>query len=189
VRWPWLAAGAGLGAATAAFALLAFAGAASYRLQSIVPLVLAGAAACLWLLSLPRPRGSGPAGLAIAACLAWSLAIHLSTDLRASRLARHFNIGRLAIVEEAMTEDRPAAIVGALGPVDAFCPLLLDRDVVVVTGTSVPAEELPPLLDSLLPQRRVLLWLETFPNATVTSLRARYHVTILRPPMLAEITR
>jgi 4-amino-4-deoxy-L-arabinose transferase-like glycosyltransferase len=189
VRWPWLAAGAGVGAATAAVALLAFAGAASYRLQSLLPLVLAGAAACLWLLSLPRPRWRGPAGLAIAACLAWSLAIHLSTDLRASRLARHFNIGRLAIVEEAMTEDRPAAIVGALGPVDAFCPLLLDRDVVVVTGTSVPAEELPHLLDSLLPQRRVLLWLETFPNATVTSLRARYHVTILRPPMLAEISK
>jgi 4-amino-4-deoxy-L-arabinose transferase-like glycosyltransferase len=189
MRWPWLLAGGGLGTGAAAFALLAFAPETRFRLQSLLPLVLAGAAAGLWLASLRRPRFGGPTGLAVAACLAWSLAIHLSTDLRASRLARHFNTGRLAIAEEAMTPARPTAIVGALGPVDAFCPLLLDHDVVVVTGNSVPAEELPPLLDALLLRRRVLLWLETFPRPALSALQAQYHIQILRPPMLAEITR
>ena len=60
---------------------------------------------------------------------------------------------------------------------------------VVVTGNSVPAEELPPLLDALLLRRRVLLWLETFPRPALSALQAQYHIQILRPPMLAEITR
>jgi hypothetical protein len=169
--------------------LLNFSGPTGFRLQSVVPLLLGSAATCLWLFSLSRPRWSGPAGLAVAACLAWSLTIHLSTDLRASRLARDFNIGRLALLEEALSPARPTAILSAAGAAPAFCPLLLDHDMVVVTGDSVPAEELLPLLDALLAQRRVLLWLETFPSATLSRLQGKYHFEMIRPPMLAELKK
>ena len=105
----------------------------------------------------------------------------------ASRLARHFNTGRLGLVEDAVPPEYPLAILGAAGPVDAFCPLLLDRDVVVVAGNNVPDQELPPLVDSLLGRRRVLLWLENLPRATLSSLQVRYRVEMITPPMLAEI--
>jgi hypothetical protein len=186
-RWPFIAAGSALGTGAAACVLLAFAGPTGYRLQSLVPLALAGAAACLWLLSLSRPRLGGPAGLAVAACLAWSLAVHLSTDLVGSRRARHFNLGRLGLVEEVLVPTRPAAILTAGGTGDAFCPLQLDHDLVVVADNGVSGAELPPLLDALLARRRVLLWLETFPKATLASLHGRYRIEMVRPPMLAEI--
>jgi 4-amino-4-deoxy-L-arabinose transferase-like glycosyltransferase len=186
--WPWLAAGGLGGAAAAALVLFGIAEPTHYRLQSILPLVLAGVAAGLWLASLLRRRLAGMAGAAVAACLAWSLVVHVSTDVPAARLARYYNTGRLAFVEDLVAE-RPAALLGASGTLDAFCPLLLDHDLVGLATNSAPATEISGLLDVLLLRRRVFLWLELFPKETLSFLRARYQIEVLRPPMLAEIRR
>lgn len=189
VRWPWLAIGGGLGVLAATLVLLLGQNPLGFRLQSLLPLFLAILAACTWLVSLGRSRWSGVAGLTIAACLSWSISIHLATDLRASRLARLLNVGRMAILDEAIPPTGPIAILAASGPHTAFCPLLLDRDAVVIVENNVTATELPLLVDTLLEQRRVLVWLENLPEPTYQRLSASYHLTLLRPPALAELTR
>jgi 4-amino-4-deoxy-L-arabinose transferase-like glycosyltransferase len=187
LRWFWLVIGGALGSATALLAAFAFSPMTGYRLQSLAPLILALVSAGLWLAARARPRWSDGACVAIAACVAWSAVLHATTDLRASRLARFYNLGRLTMVEDALTDARPTAIVAALGPSDAFCPLLLDRDAVVVASTKVAAAELPPLLDALVARRRVLLWLEQLPEESAALLAARYQIDMVRAPMLAEI--
>jgi hypothetical protein len=123
----------------------------------------------------------------MAACLGWSLAIHVTTDLRASRLAREINATRLAHVADALPRSSPTALLAAAGAHDAFCPLLLDHDVVVVAKNNALAEDLPPVLDALLARRRAFVWLERLSSETVSQLQSRYQVTMIRPPWLAEI--
>jgi 4-amino-4-deoxy-L-arabinose transferase-like glycosyltransferase len=190
LRWTWIASGASLGLGFAGLALLAFPGGERYRLQSILPLVLACVTACLVGLSLHRPRWTGPAGLALATCLAWSFTIHLATDLQGSRRGRESNQGRLEFAEAAFPSSSPMALLAATGPHDAFCPLLLDHDAVVLTGTDVPVEELLSVLDALLAQKRdVFVWLEGLPKELVSRLEASYRLEQARPPLLAKIAK
>ena len=189
LRWHWIASGFAVGLVAAAIVLLAFRGAPAYRLQSLVPLLLGSIAASLGCVSLSRSRWSGPAGLAIASCLAWSLTIHVSTDLRGSRLARQFNQRRLQLVEDVLPSAGPMAMLAAVGPHDAFCPLLLDHDAVVVTGTDVPVGDLLSVLDALLPVRRVFVWLEGLPGETIVRLQSKYRMQPMLPSLLVEIAK
>jgi 4-amino-4-deoxy-L-arabinose transferase-like glycosyltransferase len=186
--WSSLVTGTVLGGGVAAIILLELSGTIGYRVQSIVPLLFAGTAAGLWLLSLARPRWCAPAGLATAACLAWSLVVHLTTDLQASRFAREINATRLNGVEDAIPRASPTAILAAAGAHDLFCPLLLDRDVVVLAKRNLLEAELPSVLDALLAQRRVFVWLERLSSETVSQLQSSYQMTMIRLPWLAEIT-
>jgi 4-amino-4-deoxy-L-arabinose transferase-like glycosyltransferase len=189
LRWYWIASGLVLGAGAGALVVLRIEGALGYRLQSIVPLLLGCLAALLGTVSFSRPRWIGPTGLAVASCLAWSLTVHLSTDLHGSRRARQVNQRRLDYVVDALPSASPVALLAAVGPHDAFCPLLLGHDAVVVTGNDVPVEELLPVIDALLARRRVFVWLGGLPPATVSRLRETYRLESIRPPLFAEIAR
>jgi hypothetical protein len=188
LRWPSLVAGSVLGGVAAATVLVAFNGTLGFRVQSIAPLCLACVAACLWLFSLSRPRWCGPAGLAVAACLSWSLVIHLATDLRASRELRAANAARLDYVEDTIPQSSPAALLSASGEHVAFCPLLLDHDLVVAARREVPSNEVSAVLDALLERRRVFVWLERLSFATVAQLQSRYRMNVVLPGGLAELT-
>jgi 4-amino-4-deoxy-L-arabinose transferase-like glycosyltransferase len=188
LRWTWLASGFALGVAAGALVLV-FKGPFGYRLQSLVPLILAVLAACLGIVSLSRPRWFGPTGLAVALCLAWSFTIHVATDLQASRRPREDNQKRLEFVEPAVSSTPSVAILAALGHHDGFCPLLLSHDIVIVTANDAPIEQLPPVLDALLAKRRVFMWLGGMPEATLTRLQANYRMAYVRPPLLAEILK
>lgn len=189
VGWRWLVSGAVLGGLLGALVLLAFQRRTGYHLQSQVPLLLACTAALAWLGALSRERWGRAAGLLLSVCLGWSMIIHLATDLQASRLAKQWNARRVHRVEEALPTSSPTAILAALGPHDALGPLLLSHDLVVVVKNNAVLEDPSPVLDALLAQRRVFVWLEGLPQALISQLQSRYRLTLVRVPWLAELSK
>ena len=125
-----LAAGAGLAmlVLVVAFLLPPDAVFRQYALTK-VPLVLAIA---LLAANAVRGRRYGPLAMnvTLAASLVWAAGVHLADDLVASRKLREFNAQRLASAAPLVVA--PAVVFAFWGGKDAFGPLALNRDVLIV---------------------------------------------------------
>jgi hypothetical protein len=136
------------------------------RLLLDLPLLLAALAAVGWLLARRRGR-TRVLDLAVGACLAWALLVHLGDDLAASRQRRRSHATMLAAYRQTIP-DR-SALFTWWGAKDAAGPLQLDRDVVVLDARNDDGETMPALVDELLAaKRRVFVLANGFSRKVLT---------------------
>ncbi len=132
---PWEPLALGAGAVAAALLLAITFSHAPYdalRQHSITktPLVLAVALVAAY--ALRGRAGTAIASALLAACLAWSLGVHLEDDLPASRRLREHNAVKLAIASAGL--NAPAAVFADGGGKAARGPHALARDLVSAGG-------------------------------------------------------
>jgi 4-amino-4-deoxy-L-arabinose transferase-like glycosyltransferase len=163
---------------------------AGFRLQSIVPLVLAVFVVGSWVWAQWKPGRNvlALATVAVTASFAWSATIHFATDLRVSRRFRADNAQRLEALGNSLPGDEPSALIAMSGAKQGFCPLLLDHNMVAVDPQVNQAKDLSELVGALLLRRRVFVWLEGMPKEFVPSFLGARHFRMIRPPIFGEIT-
>ena len=137
------------------------------RLLLDLPLLLAALAVLGWLLA-HRRGGTRILDLAVGACLAWALLVHVGDDLPASRQRRRSHATQLALYRQTIP-DR-SALFTWWGAKDATGPLQLDRDVVVLDARNDDGRDFPVLADELLAAgRRVFVLADGFPHRLLTA--------------------
>ena len=164
---------------------------ASFLLQRWLPLAFAAIAVGFWLWARRGGRSTTLAAAALAACLGWSATVHLAADLPASRRLRGLHELALERFEPVVRSDTPTALVVNAGNKDAVCPLILDRDLVVVDAALGDPARLTGLLAALAERRRVLLWRDGMPPERAAALVNGFKVTPLsvEPFHVLELSR
>lgn len=104
--------------------------------------------------------------ISLGACLGWAVAIHVGTDVAASRSRRADNLERFQIYSRVLPNH--SAFFTYWGNKDAAGPLQLDRDVVILDLHADDGETAPQLVRELLAQkRRVFVLLIDVPEKTI----------------------
>jgi hypothetical protein len=107
--------------------------------------------------------------ISLGACLGWAVAIHVGTDVAASRSKRADNLERFQIYSRVVPNH--SAFVTYWGNKDAAGPLQLDRDVVILDLHADDGETAPQLVRELLAQkRRVFVLLIDVPEKTILQM-------------------
>lgn len=138
------------------------------------PLVLALLLVGAWLAARRAPASAG-LSLALGACLGWAFAVHWVDDLPKSRSFRRNNELHAAALASALPPDADRiAIFTWWGTKDAFAPLQLERDLVIVDAWPDGGRDTPELIDALLADGRRVWVLEWgFPPPMLADLRNR----------------
>ena len=111
--------------------------------------------------------------ISLGACLGWAVAIHVGTDLPASRSRRADNLDRFKIYSRVVPNH--SAFFTYWGNKDAAGPLQLDRDVVILDLHADDGETAPQLVKELLAQkRRVFVLLIDVPEKTILEMGTGY---------------
>ena len=158
------------------------------RALMIVPLVLAAGLVLSWVIVARRDRLHGIRAGLLAACVGWSLAVHWGDDAQAARARREFRLFQLEAIAAALPRE-PTALF-AVSPVrEATCPLLLDRDIVVVNPGADRGADAPVLLDELAAAGRRIFVAGGIPEPLLARILAgrRYRIVAQRPIPIAEV--
>lgn len=169
-----IALGALVGAGLALLALYALDPTPSQVAVSWSPLVLAVLLVlAFWL--CPRTPATRATSFLLGACLAWSAAIHLGSDVAISRSRRH-DVARLYEVAAAQLPDRGAVLVWGIHR-GIVAPLQLDRDLVIADATRGRGRGVERLVAELTRRgRRVFLLANGFDRRLRLRLLARFGV-------------
>jgi hypothetical protein len=179
LRWKFLAAGATGGVVLGVLVTQLEPGDVTRQLAVMkAPLVLAAAAVGAWLLARrPGRVRAGTFTVLLGVNLGWAGAIHLREDLVESRKLRDTNRQRLNDFEAAVPAGHPIAIIAYYGNKDAFGPLTLDRDVVIVDPWIDRSASIRLLVDAMVAQGRTIFVAGPLPGPTVSALSSGYRPT------------
>lgn len=155
--WRGLAVGAGLGAALALLACVTEDTLGGQIAMMKVPIVIALAVALAYLRRGRGRRYALALAVALGVALGWAVMVHVADDLPASRRLRTLHAAKLAEFESVVPDDgKPIAVFAYWGAKDAYGPLLLERDIVIVDPWIDEGRDAPQLLDLLLRQGRIV---------------------------------
>lgn len=111
--------------------------------------------------------------ISLGACLGWAVAIHVGTDVAASRSKRADNLERFHVYSRVLPNH--SAFFTYWGSKDAAGPLQLDRDVVILDLHADDGETAPQLAKEFLAQkRRVFVLLIDVPEKTILQMVGGY---------------
>ncbi len=186
-----LPSGTALGVAAGVWALAWQQGAARDMAVMQLPLWMSGLVLLAWAAAeVDRERGAakGSRGLSsaavvlvfvLAACLGWSLAVHLGEDVRVARQRRAFTEGQLSDLRSELPDG--SAVLTWTYLRNAAAPLLLERDVLIIDASRDAGRDAPMLVRQLKRQgRRVFLVKNLFDWKIRRGLVARYGVASFR---------
>ena len=179
----WLAIGAA-GAIGAVVALLQMPPEGLTRQEWMLklPVVLGLGLAAAAVLSLKVPRLLVAVSLLLGACLAWSVAVHMGVDLRASReqRIRHYR------QQEALARvlpSAPAAVFAYWGAKDSIAPLQIDHDLVVADPQIDCGKDAPTLARALEKAgRKVFVVTAGMPRPILQSLTRGHRLRLVAGP-------
>jgi 4-amino-4-deoxy-L-arabinose transferase-like glycosyltransferase len=175
VRWGFRNVGIGIGIG-AVVLVFTFSGNDSTRIHALMkaPLLIAVVAAIVWLLGR-FGHARVAVGGAVAMSLTWAAGVHLVEDLAASRRIRGAN-ARLSEQAESALPDR-SALFAYWGFKDAFIPLTLDRDLVILDVWADEGASASGLVESLLKKgRRVFVRMDGMPRSVLDSMTTGFAV-------------
>lgn len=139
------------------------------------PLVMAGAL----LIGLAIRTRAPWIVVVLSACLAWATCVHLFDDLAASRNIRSKNQARMAALESELRDGD--ALFAFWGDKDAFGPLQMNRDLLIVDSSPDEPETLARLTRALLEKGRRVLVLPHVPADKFAAMSAGFEVIGLGP--------
>ncbi len=194
--WRGLGLGAAIGvvAAGALFMLLSPTSVGRQLLVLRLPLVLAAFVAGAWLLRARYPRALA---FLVGLALAWSAALHASTDLRGSLRTRHHRHAEARALAGALPKGEPIALFAYWGNKDCVGPLLFTHDIVAVDAHLDEGASAPRLVRQLLDRgRRVFVIVNGHGRALFRRMGAglkvygrEFHFRHRRPWLLVELRR
>jgi hypothetical protein len=179
IRWPFLAAGVA-GATVLGLVVTHLEPTDATRQVATMkaPLLLAAATVASWFLARRAEAvRSGAFALLLGTTLGWAMIIHLREDVAESRKMRTFNRTRLEGFREAVPAGGPQGIIAYYGNKDAYGPLTLERDIVIVDPWIDNAATLRPLVDALAARGRALFLASALPRPAVEALSSGYRPT------------
>jgi hypothetical protein len=178
VRWRRLAIGAVFGAAVGAGVCWLEPSAFLRQIFLLrVPMVLAGALAVCWGLARWSTWSHRTlVSTLLGAALGWATIVHLRDDLPAGRDMRERNRAALAAFCAVVPDQGPAALVTYWGNKDAFGPLLLERDMVIIDPWIDGGRDMRMLVAELQRQGRVVYVAVQMPRELLMSLLAGQQV-------------
>jgi hypothetical protein len=122
-----------------------------------LPVFIAAVIGASWLFRERFAHGTVVFAVALGIGLGWAPTIHLADDITTSRHLRQRNALRLSVFERMIgDDDTPIALYAYWGAKDAYGPLLLERDIVIVDPSIDEARDAVTLLDALLQQGRIV---------------------------------
>ncbi len=150
-----------------------------------VPVVLAALLVLAWI-AAGRSRVASAAWPRLAgACLLWALVIHLGDDLAASFLARGSKLEIRRSVERAIPT-APSVLLARGRETEAFGPLQLDHDLVILDTKLAPPEEGRLLAGEYLGKsRRVFVYTAGMSREELLALAEG--LAVFRPPLPPEV--
>ena len=156
-----------------------------------VPLLIAATLAEAWVLARSHWRSRNLVfAVTLGLSLGWAATVHLTDDLSTSRALRERNRQKLDAFRDAVPANRPAAVFAYFGMRDAYGPLLLERDVVIVDPWVDGGRDAPALLTELLNQGRAVYIDLAMPREVLVSLvKHRRGARVEGMPGLVEILR
>jgi len=136
-----------------------------------VPMLIAATLIVCWVLARFVTRiQMGFVSAILGACLGWALIVHLRDDLPASRGLRERNLAALKAMRTSLPADRPAALVAYWGTKDAYGPLLLERDLVIIDPWIDGGRDTKMLIAQMQAQGRAIYVIARMPRELFTSL-------------------
>lgn len=163
-----------------------------------LPVLLAGGLVLFWFLRRDaRPdasatRGGGALVVALSASLAWAAAIHLGEDVPAARLARGEKLRIFEYGRRLLPAEGPVALIAYRGATEAFGPLQLERDLVILDAWADRGLTTATLTDEYLAKgRRVFLLANGFPAEIGQPLLSRFDGRLVarEAAQFVELTR
>lgn len=159
-----------------------------------LPVLLAGALVLFWFLrrDASGARGGRAVLVALSASLAWAAAIHVGEDVPAARLARREKLEVLDYGRRLLPARDPVALIAYRGATEAFGPLQLERDLVILDAWADGGKTTATLAEEYLAKgRRVFLLANGFPAEIGRPLLARFDGRLVarEAAQFVELTR
>lgn len=188
IGWRALAAGVVL-ALAGGLALLQVDVEATWRGLALMklPLVLALATAGAWLFARRSAARAGLLGAVLGASLGWAIALHLADDVAGDRAVRAENGRRLAELAAHVPRE-PVVLFAYWGAKDAYGPLALDRDIVIVDPWIDDGATARTVVDSALDAERRVFVASPMPGPIFRAMTRGLRVVPIAPGLL-ELAR
>jgi hypothetical protein len=153
-----------------------------------VPVLVAVIVGLSWLVRERWPKATLVFAASLGLSLGWAATVHIIDDIPASRLLRAANAWKLETFQHAVPDDgKPIALYAYWGMKDAYGPLLLERDIVIVDPWIDDGKDAVVMLDALLRRGRIVYIDRGMPQPLLAALTTGRKVQGSKVPWLIRV--